>query len=139
MFANVSVWGVLLAAASAMVVGMLWYQKDLLGNQWMKLAGIDQKGMNERAKTAFPILIVVSLVTAYALAQVTAFAYAFAGGSWLESGLLAGTLCGIGFGATAVFAHGVFEPRDYRLMYINAGNRVVTLLVMGLVLGLLQP
>jgi len=136
MFANVSVWGVLLAALSAMMVGTLWYQKDLLGKTWMKLAGIDQKGMNDRAKTAFPILIAVSLVTAYALAQVTAFAYALAGGSWMGTAVFAGLLCGIGFGATAVFAHGVFEPRDYKLMYINAGNRVVTLLVMGLVLGL---
>lgn len=136
MFANVSVWGVVLAAASAMVVGALWYSQALFGKYWTKLAGITTKDMDERARIAFPVLILVSLITAYALAQVVAYSHAFSHGSWMGCALHAGLLAGIGFGATAVFAHGVFEPRDYKLMYINAGNRVVTLLVMGLVLGL---
>ena len=136
MFASVSVWGILLAAVAAMLVGTVWYSKALFGKAWMKYASINDKGMQERARTAFPILILVSLVTAYALAQVVAYAASFSGGSWMVCAIHAGLIAGIGLAATAVFAQGVFEPRDYKLMYINAGNRVVTLLVMAIVLGL---
>ena len=44
-------------------------------------------------------------------------------------------LAGIGFGVTAVFAHGAFESRSKNLLYINAGNRIVTILVMGLIIS----
>ncbi len=135
MFAHVSIWGILLAAVAAMIVGTAWYSSALFGKTWMKAIGTTEKDMSQRMGTTMPLLIIVSLVTAYALSLITAYLQHYTGGSGFGAAVDTSLLAGIGFGATAVFAHGAFEPRDKKVMYINAGNRIVTLLVMGLVIG----
>jgi hypothetical protein len=119
-----------------MIVGTVWYSPSVYGKSWMKAVGQTEKGMQERMKNAIPLLIGASLVTAYALAQVAAYLHSLTPDSGLTSAIEASLLVGIGFAATAVVAHGVYEPRDSKVMYINIGNRIVTLLVMGVVIGL---
>jgi len=136
MFVSVSFWGVLLAAIAAMIVGAIWYSPSVFGKSWMKAIGQTEKGMMERRNQAMPLLIGAALVTAYALAQVAAYLHSLTPDSGLTSAIEASLLVGVGFGATTLVAHTVFDPRDAQAMYINIGNRVVTLFVMGVVIGL---
>lgn len=135
MFGHVSVWGILLAALSAMVVGALWYSPVVFGKEWSRITGITQKNMSKKRNSAMLLLIVVSLVTAYALSLFIIYLHTFTGNSWLLTGVQASLLAGIGFGATTVFAYGAFESRDKKILYINAGNRIVTLFIMGLIIA----
>jgi hypothetical protein len=135
MFANVSVVGVLLAAISAMIVGTIWYSKAVFGGQWMSMMGISDKDMKKGMAQAMVWLVGISLVTAFVLAQFIVYVHAYMGGSWLAAGFETALWAWLGLAATAIFAHGVFDPRDKKVLYINAVNRLVTLLVMGLIIG----
>jgi hypothetical protein len=135
MFAHVSVIGVILAAASAMVVGTLWYSPVVFGRQWMRAIGLSDKEMGKRANVAMPIMVIISLLTAYVLSLFTIYFHSAVGGSWWEAGINVSLLVWLGFALTTIVAHGVFEPRDKKVVYINAGNRLVTLFVMGLIIA----
>jgi hypothetical protein len=118
-----------------MVVGMLWYSPMLFGKEWSKITGVTDKVMKAKRNAVMPVLVLISLVTAYALSLFIVYFHYFSGCSWFVSGIDTSLIAGVGFGATAVFAHGVFEPRDTKLLYINAGNRIVTLLIMGMIIA----
>jgi len=133
----VSLLGVVLATASALPVGMAWYSPALFGKPWSKITGITDKDMKDRMSTAMPIIIGAALLTAYTLAHFMVYAHAYNGGSWVSAGVVTGFWAGVGLAGTAVFAHGAFEKRDKKVLVINAANRVVTLVIMGLILGLL--
>lgn len=135
MFVHVSVWGVILAALSAMFVGAIWYSPALFGKQWSKIIGLSDKEMKQKRNSVMGLLVLVSLVTAYVLSLFIVYFHAYVGGSWLKAGIDTSILAWLGFAATAVIAHGAFEPRDKQLLYINVGNRLVTLFVMGLIIA----
>ena len=135
MFMNVSVVGVLLAAVSAMVVGTIWYSKAVFGGQWMSMMGISDKDMKKGMAQAMVWLVGISLVTAFVLAQFIVYVHAYMGGGWLAAGFETALWAWLGLAATTIFAYGAFDPRDKKVLYINAVNRLVTLLVMGLIIG----
>jgi hypothetical protein len=138
MSVHLSVLGIVLAAVSAMVIGTLWYSSALFGKPWMKIIGLSEKEMKKRVGSAMVGLIVVSFVTAIVMSYFIAYTHSFVGGSWLKAGAITSLLAWLGFASTTIFAHGLFEPRDKKVLYINTGNRLVTLFVMGLILGALM-
>ena len=135
MSVHVSFWGVILAALSAMVIGSVWYSSALFGKPWMKIIGLNDKDMKKKMGSVMVGLVVVSLITAFVMSYFIAYTHNFLGDSWLKAGAVTSLLAWFGFSLTTIFAHGLFEPRDKKVLYINSGNRLVTLLAMGLILG----
>lgn len=127
--------GVVLAALSAIVIGMIWYSPSVLGKQWMKITGIKEADMKKQMAPATVTLVVVSLLTAYVMAHFINYTHLWSGESWMNSGLQTAFWAWLGFGVTTIVAHGIFEPRDKQVMLINAGNRLATYLAMGVILG----
>ncbi len=135
MSVHFSVIGIILAVISAIVVGMVWYSPGVFGKQWMKIIGLSDAQMKKGMAKIMPGVIIVALITAYVLSIFIAYTHGYLGGSWLKAGFVSSLLAWIGFSVTTIFAHGLFEPRDKKVLYINAGNRLVTLVAMGLILG----
>jgi len=135
MFASVSVWGVILGGLSAIAVGIIWYSPFLFGKQWGKALGVSEKEMSQDRAKVMPILVIISLLTAYVLSLFTVYFQHFTNDSWVMSGFDTGLLAWVGLAGTALVAHDVFDPRPKSKLYINLGNRLVTLLVMGLIVG----
>jgi hypothetical protein len=135
MITHVSIWGVILGALAAMVIGTLWYSKSLFGGAWSKATGVSDKDMQKQMPNALPKLVVVSLLTAYVLALFTKYFQAYHGGSWFKAGILTALLAWAGLAGTALLAHEAFEKRPKNLVLINLGNRLVTLLAMGLIIA----
>jgi uncharacterized membrane protein len=135
MITHLSVWGIILAAVSALVIGSVWYAKPLFGNSWMKAIGISDKDMKKSFSMAMPILVVVSLITAYVLALFIKYFHDYHGGSWYKAGVLTALLAWVGLAGSALVAHEVFEKRPKSVVFINLGNRLVTLLAMGLIIA----
>lgn len=129
---------IVLAAASTMVVGSVWYMPKAFGNTWQKLARLDPKNMAD-PKKAIGLTVVASLVTAYVLAHVTYLSNRFFGGSFLSSALQTAFWVWLGFTAARILTHDLFENRPSKLTLITVSHELVTLLVMGLVIGLLKP
>jgi hypothetical protein len=130
---------VVLAMASTMVVGSIWYTPKVFGKTWEKLVKLDPKRQNSGAFKAIAITIVVSLVTAYVLAHVTYMSYVFFGHSFLQSALTTAFWAWLGFTAARMITHDAFEQRPAQLTLLNIAHELVTFMVMGLIIGLMQP
>jgi hypothetical protein len=138
MFASVSTWGWLLGGLSAIVVGIIWYSPFLFGKEWGKAMGVTEAAMAKGRAKVVPVLLLISFLTAYILAQFIVYFQNYTGDSWITSGVYVSLLAFAGLAGTALVAHTVFDPRPKSALFINLGNRLVTLLAMGLIIGAFQ-
>ncbi|MET0779502.1 MAG: DUF1761 domain-containing protein [Candidatus Saccharimonadales bacterium] len=130
---------VLLATASAMVVGMIWYAKPVFGTIWMHLAGLSQERMRKNVVWPMVSAVLGSLATAYILAHVAFMAHAFFDQSFLADALTTAFWLWFGLSLTTLIIHNSFEQKPWKLTWLAAGNRFVTIMIMGLIIGLLKP
>jgi hypothetical protein len=131
--------GVVLAVIAAMVVGFIWYSDGVFGATWRRLAGLDSAKM--RKGMAGPLLATVigAILTAYILAHVAYLSHAFFKNSFFMDSVNSAFWLAIGISATTLLIHNSFERKPWKLTAISIGNRVVSLLVMGAVIGLFKP
>lgn len=132
-FENVNYVAVIVAALSTFVVGGVWYSTGVFGKHWMKEVGLKEKDMQKKEGMAqiFIGQLVLSLVAAYFLA---AFLFLLNGDGWMDGAVL-GAVISLAFNATAIGSHLMFERKSMMLFALNAGHNVVSLTVMGAVLG----
>jgi hypothetical protein len=127
---------VLVATASSMLVGAVWYARKVFGQRWMRLANIDEAATQQGAAIAIVITILVSFVTASVLAGSAALAQNFYHGNFLVNCLVTGIFLWAGFTASRLITHDLFERRPANLTILNLAHELVTILVMALVIGL---
>ncbi|HSX27782.1 MAG TPA: DUF1761 domain-containing protein [Patescibacteria group bacterium] len=135
---QVNMWAVLLAAVASMVVGSIWYAPPIFGNYWQKLAKPDAKRAKDEMAQTMIATFVLSLVTAYILAHVTYLSQAFYGYSYVKTGLTTAFWLWLGISTPAVLVHGMFEQKRKKLLLLTTSHELLTLLTMGLVIGLLK-
>ncbi len=128
---------VVLAALSAMVVGSIWYMPSVLGNTWMKLAGIkpDKNFPKKDMAQLYIGALVTSLLTAYILAHVSFLSNSFYGNSFLQDTLSTAFWLWLGIMACRLWVHDSFEGRPRKLTLLNGANDLVTIIVMALIIG----
>lgn len=136
---DVNYLAVLLAGVSSMAVGAIWYSRSVFGNIWMKLAKVKMNGNMSAMENVrlFGLTFLASLVMAYVLAHVTFLSNDFFGGSFLSSALSTAFWLWLGFTAVRFLTHDLFEGRPIKLTLLSAGNELVTVMVMALVIGLM--
>lgn len=134
---EVNYLAVVAAMLSTMVVGSIWYARSVFGNTWIKLAKIDMAKNKGNVLKPIAITAVVSLITAYVLAHVTYLSNQFFGNSFLQDALATAFWMWLGFVAARFITHDAFEGRPSQLTLLNISNEFVTLIVMGLVIGLI--
>lgn len=129
-FSLINWLAVIVAGFSAFAVGGIWYSRPLFGNAWM----IDSKLTEEEIKhgnkgkifgftAAFSLLMAVNLAMFLADAKTDV--------SW---GATAGFLAGI-WTFCAIATHSLFELKGWRYIFINGGYSVVSLTLMGAIIG----
>jgi ABC-type Fe3+ transport system permease subunit len=128
--------GVVLAMLSSMVVGSIWYARGVFGNIWAKLAKVDMSGNRKDVWKPLVTTAVASLITAYVLAHVAYLSNKFFGNSFLQDSLTTAFWLWLGLTAARFVTHDAFEGRPAKLTALNLGNELVTIMVMGLVIGL---
>lgn len=135
---QVNLWAVLAAMVSSMAVGSVWYMPAAFGKTWMKLAKIDTS-KKDGGSVWMPIAVtaVVSLITAYVLAHVAFLSNQFFGNSFLQDALTTAFWVWLGFTAARFITHDAFEGRPVKLTTINIAHEFVTIMVMGLIIGLM--
>jgi len=136
MVPEINIWAVLLATASSMVVGSIWYSKRVFGAYWMKAVGHDEESMKKGAAVPLIITVVVSFITASVLAGAAAIAQNFYGGNFLLNTLLSTLILWAGFTAARMVTHDAFDRRPAGLTVLNLAHEFVTLMVMALIVGL---
>lgn len=134
---QINIIAVIAAMLSSMVVGSIWYAQSVFGKSWSKLAKVDMS--DKRGNMAKPIIttIIVSLITAYVLAHIIYISNQFFGNSFLQDSLMTSLWLWLGFTAARFITHDVFEGRPEKLTLLNIGNEFTTIMLMGLVIGLI--
>lgn len=121
---------IIVAALSSFLIGGIWYSPAVFGMAWMKENGLTEEKLKERnIPKVFGLAFLLSLIASFNLVM-------FLGPDTdASSGTFYGFLAGIGWVATFVGTHYLFEKKSFKLFLINAGYSVVALTVMGLILG----
>jgi hypothetical protein len=129
---------IVLAAASTMVVGSLWYG-PLFGKAWIKLAKV-KTDPNFGVKQAIPLYGGAFLSSALTATVIAIFAYIvsqYFDGSFLGAALWVALILWAGFTAARVYMHDSFEGRRKKLTLLTVTHELVTIAVMALIIGLL--
>ena len=128
---HMNAMAILVATVAGFLVGGLWYSPLLFGNAWMRAAGVTEEQVNGGNKSKiFGLTFVFLLIMAICLA-------AFLGTPEidLQSGAFYGFLTGFGWIFFGIAVVALFELRSWSYIFINGGYWVVTMTVMGAILG----
>lgn len=120
---------VLAAALSAFVLGGLWYSPWLFHRPWQAAVGLDEAALRRGTGVVFGGAFVCSLIAAVNLA------FFLGEKATVGFGTFAGFAAGLGWVATGMTTTYLFERRPGRLTVIDAGYHVVSLTIMGTILG----
>lgn len=133
---EINLIGVLAAVVAAMVIGTVWYSNAVFGKQWRKLENINEARAKADAPKGIVGMVVISLLVAYVLAHVTYLSDSFyADVSYQEAALTTAFWVWLGFVLPVAAGNSLFNQRPWKATAIHAGNWLVTLLAMGLVIG----
>lgn len=129
-FQSLNWWAVLASSILAFVLGAIWYSPLMFGRAWMEVAEITEEKMKAaNPATTYGGAFVLTLIAAVNLGM-------FLGPqSDITAGIAAGAATGIGWVATAFGVVYLFEQRPRMHWFINASYWIVTLIIMGAVLG----
>lgn len=133
---QVNYLAIFLAMVSSMVVGSIWYAKPVFGETWAKLVNLSDEQMQKGSTSAILITAAVSLITAYVLAHVAYLSNAVFNNSFLTDSVNTAFWLWLGLTAARFITHDAFEQRRRKLTALNVAHEFVTLIVMGVVIGL---
>ena len=139
MIPEINYWAVLLATASTMVVGSIWYSRRVFGDRWARLAKVDLDRPGMTAALSIITTVIVSFITAWVLAGATTIAWHFYAGSYFVAALITGVLLWAGFTAARFITHDAFEGRPSSLTVMNIAHELVTVVIMAIIIGVWPP
>lgn len=132
-FQNLNWLAIIVAAVSAFILGSLWYSPLMFLNRWMKETGITKDSTkNTNMGKLFGLAFILSFIASFFMAM---FIGADAGAAF---GALAGFMAGLGWVFTFMGIIYLFEARTFAHFLINAMYSIVSLTIMGLIIGVWQ-
>ncbi|WP_462252040.1 DUF1761 domain-containing protein [Ekhidna sp.] len=127
---NINWLSVMIAAISTFLIGGIWYG-PLFGRAWMDAFGYSEDDLKKRS---IPKTFGLSLLLAFIAALILEM---FIGPEAdMIFGSLAGFFAGFGWVATFLGILYLFEMQSIKVYLINAGYCVLSLTLMGLILGI---
>jgi hypothetical protein len=128
-FENINFLSVVLAAISSFLIGGIWYG-PIFGKSWMTEFGFTENDLKNRS---VPKTFGLSLLLAFIAALILEM---FIGSEAdVIFGACAGFFAGFGWVATMLGILYLFEMKSLKAYLINAGYCIVSLTIMGIILG----
>jgi hypothetical protein len=128
--ADINWLAVLVAGISAFAIGGLWYSPALFSKAWMKDSKLSMEEITAGNKAKiFGATAFFSLLMAFNLAM-----FLNDSKTDLQWGITAGFLAGI-WTFCAIAIHSLFELKSWRLIFINGGYSIISLVIMGAIIG----
>src|SRR5438270_6662024 len=137
-FAGINYLAILIAAAAGWLSGAAWY--SALGTRWVEAQGKTMEEFHAHraaikgtpaAWLPFALAFVADLVMAWVLAGMVGHL----GAVTIRSAIISALFAWAGFVLTTVLVNNAFAGRSYALTTIDAGHWLLTLIVMGAVIG----
>ena len=137
---EVNYLAVLVAAVASMVIGFAWYSPFILGKPWMKEKGYTAESIKKEQKEMgkwYIVSFVLALITSYVLFHVMTLSMNFFHYSKLQTGITTAFWMWLGFIMPVQLTATLFGGKNLKLFGIDTGYQLVSVLVMGVVLGFL--
>ena len=122
---------VLVAALAKFVIGGVWYSPPVFGPRWGAIVAVSPEAFKARMVPAMVTDLLASLVLAWVLANVLKFT----GATGLVPGVRVSFFLWLGFVATPLLSTTVYEGRPLALFLVNGAYWLVSIMVMGAVIG----
>src|SRR5438309_1728652 len=138
---EVNYLAVILAAIVSMGLGFAWYSPMVLGKPWIKEKGFTPESIKREQKEMgkwYAVSFVLALLTAYVLSHVMTLAQNFFHYSAIATGLSSGFWMWLGFMMPVQATATLFGGKNWRLLGIDTGYQLVSILAMGVVIGILM-
>ena len=133
-------FAVILAVVAAMVVGFVFYMPAVFGKRWMDMVGHSEESVQQSGPPLlYPLVIAAGLITAYTLAGVAFLSHEFYDGSFFVSALISAWILWLGFTASRMLVHDLFDTRTLGITVLSALNELLTVTAMALVIGIWPP
>ncbi len=130
MIGGVNIFGVILAALAAIIIGAVWCSRRVFGTAWMKKLGkTSPKQLGSSTKPLVNV-VVMNMVFAFALALV----FRWLGAKTSTDVLMASLVVGVGLVLSNQLMRDRFYGASMHLSLINGANTAVVYLAMGTVL-----
>lgn len=128
-YENINWLSVIVAAISAFLIGGIWYG-PFFGKGWMTEFGFTEEDLQKRSMPkVFGLSLLLSFIAAFVLELFIGI------NAELLFGAMAGFLAGVGWVSTMLGILYLFEMKSLKAYLINAGYCIVSLTVMGAILG----
>ena len=130
-YSTINYLGVFVAAIAGFVLGGAWFAPPVFGAAWLRALGKKKNELPGSPTKALAITALTTWVTAYVLAVfILALNITTAFG-----GAMVGLSIGVGIVAMSMYSDSLFCNWPFRLILIQACYRVVSLALMGAILG----
>lgn len=129
---DVNYWAALVSVVAAMAIGAIYYSPAVAGRAWMNAIG---KTPEEIKASAKPSMYIVTAVLAFLQAIVLSAVISWAGDVSLWGGVLIGLLLWVGMAVPVISNTFLFEGRKRINHVISTGYYLITLVVMGGIIG----
>jgi len=129
---TVNLLSVVLAAVLGWLFGALWFQPFAFGPTWQSLLLTSAEDRKKGQTKALVSTLVIYLVIAYGLALYLKALHL----SGAADGALQGFLIGAFFTATNGGVMTLFRAEPFTLFFIEYGGQVVTMVLMGAIVGI---
>jgi len=127
---DISWLAVIVAAVVKFLIGWGWYSPALFGKQWQELNKMTAADVQAGMVPALIAEAIGDLIMAYILARFVGH-YGFGFGI----GILVGFMAWLGFVATVLANQIFYERKPQQLVVINGGYILVSLVIMGAIVG----
>ncbi|HVZ13477.1 MAG TPA: DUF1761 domain-containing protein [Bauldia sp.] len=127
---DISWLAVIVAAVVKFLIGWGWYSPALFGKQWQELNKMTAADVQAGMVPALIAEAVGDLIMAYILARFVGH-YGFGFGI----GILVGFMAWLGFVATVLANQIFYERKPQQLIVINGGYLLISLVIMGAIVG----
>ena len=134
-FGDINYLAVAAAIILNMVLGALWYG-PLFGKPWMALNNLTMEMIKEQGSPIkqYAVAVIASVIISLAIASVAEAA----GVANTAEGAMLGAIMSVGLVATAFGTSYMFESKALRHYLINAGYPVVSITLIGTLIGAWQ-
>jgi len=127
---DISWLAVIVAAVVKFLIGWAWYSPPIFGTKWRELNKATADDVRANLAPALVVEAIGDLIAAYILARFVGH-YGFGFGV----GILVGFMAWLGFVATVLAGQIYYELRPRDVAVINGGYWLISLVVMGAILG----
>lgn len=121
----------LVAVVIKIVIGWVWYSPMLFLKQWQQVSGVTDEQMRGGMGKGMVTWIVGALVMTFVLAH----AVYYAGANTVALGAAVGFVNWLGFIFVVQLDGWAADKRPFKLVAINSGSQLVSLLIMGAILA----